>query len=173
MKLNIRFILLFIASAAFVFAGCRRVDNVVWSRYTSIPSEGWDPVNVIPFFPWPEDSINNPNDRYSLILSARFSSRNKVSTLHLVVHQEDEGGDIKSDTLSLRLAPPADSPVGKGAYAVYETVDTLERGIAIRPGYCVELQSLSAPENSRGIMDIGLILALDNYENNKTPLIKK
>ncbi|MDE5790895.1 MAG: gliding motility lipoprotein GldH [Muribaculaceae bacterium] len=172
MRHSIRFILLFIASASLLCMGCRRVNNVVWSKYASIPPEGWDPVNVIPFFPWPEDSVNNPSDRYSLLLSVRFSILSNPAPLHLAIHQEDEEGRMKSDTIMLTLSPPEETPVGKGSYVVYETVDTIDTGIPLRAGYCVELQSLSVPENTRGIMDIGLILSEDNNENKET-LFKK
>ncbi len=172
MKLGIRLISIFIASAAVLLLGCRRVDNVVWSKYASIPEEGWDPVNVIPFFPWPEDSLNNPSDSYSLLLSVRYSILSKPATLHLAVNQENDEGFMKSDTVAVMLTEPKDSPMGKGSYGVYETVDTLFTGIVLRPGYCVELQSLSVPENTRGIMDIGLILSVDDKKNNET-LFKK
>lgn len=145
-------------------ASCRRVNNVVWSKYAALPETGWDPVNVIPFFPWPEDSINDPSDTYSLLLSIRFSALRDSSRLHLAFHQEDDSGFISSDTISLAIAPPANSPVGRGAYGVFETVDTLCRGIRLNPGYTVELQSLSDPENTRGILDIGLILMQENVK---------
>ncbi|MDE6682053.1 MAG: gliding motility lipoprotein GldH [Muribaculaceae bacterium] len=153
--------------------GCRRVNNVVWSKYAPIPAEGWDPVNVIPFFPWPEDSLNNPSDRYSLLLSVRFSILSNPAPLHLAIHQEDDEGTVKSDTLSIKLSPPPDTPIGKGSYVVYESVDTIDTGIALRPGYCVELQSLSVPENTRGIMDIGLILSVETNNDNSQTLFKK
>ncbi|MBD5287885.1 MAG: gliding motility lipoprotein GldH [Bacteroides sp.] len=172
MRLKIRVILLFIASASIIFSGCRRVNNVVWSKYSSIPSEGWDPVNVIPFFPWPVDSVNNPTDRYSLMLSVRFSILSNPSPIHIAVHQEDDEGYSKSDTLTVRLSAPADTPVGKGAYSVYESVDTIDTGLILRPGYSVELQSLSVPDNTKGIMDIGLILSVDANNDTET-LFKK
>ncbi|MDE5807215.1 MAG: hypothetical protein K2H76_03800, partial [Muribaculaceae bacterium] len=68
MRLNFGIISFFIASAATFFIGCRRVDNVVWSKYAPIPEDGWDPVNVIPFFPWPEDSVTDPADLYDLLV---------------------------------------------------------------------------------------------------------
>ena len=149
------FLLLFCAS-------CRRVNNVVWSKYAALPEEGWDPVNVIPFFPWPEDSINNRSDTYSLLLSIRFPALRDSSHIHLALHQEDDTGFISSDTISLVLAPPSNTPVGRGSYGIFETVDTVCRGIRLMPGYTVELQSLSDPENTRKILDIGLILMQEN-----------
>ena len=75
----------------------------------------------------------------------------------------DEGGE-SSDTLAVDLLPPQSTPVGRGTYAVYETVDTLLREIDLKPGYCVELQSLSMTDNTKGIIDIGMILEVDNYK---------
>ena len=162
MRLKSPLILFIILSAVAILSGCRRVNNVVWSKYVSLPEDGWDPVNVIPFFPWPEDSIANPGDRYSLILSVRFSPINRPSKLHLVMRQDSDEGGESSDTLAVDLLPPQSTPVGRGTYAVYETVDTLLRGIDLKPGYCVELQSLSMTDNTKGIIDIGMILEVDN-----------
>ena len=149
------------------------MDDVVWSKYASLPPEGWDPVNVIPFFPWPEDSVTSPADRYSLLLSVRFTPLRLPAPLHLVMKQEDDSGYEKSDTFRIELKTPALTPTGRGAYGIYESVDTLASGIRLRPGYCVELQSLSVPENTAGISDIGLILSLENGEEGFFKRIQK
>lgn len=159
-----------LASAALLFSGCRRVDNVVWSKYAPLPTEGWDPINVIPFFPWPEDSIADPADRYSLIVSVRYPATRTFAPLHLAVMQEDESGWSASDTVTMQLLPPPNTPTGRGTYGVYESVDTLARNIALRPGYCVEIQTLSVPERTAGLLDIGLILAI---EEERKPLLDR
>ncbi len=151
-----------LASAALLSAGCRRVDDVAWSKYTSIPSDGWDPVNVIPFFPWPEDSVTSPSESYSLLLSVRFRPGSNPGPLHLSFLQEDDSGWEKRDTLRLEIDTPATTPTGKGSYGVYETIRTIEPHIRLRPGYSVEIQSLSDPEYTKGIIDIGLILSMEN-----------
>lgn len=165
-------ILSFIASAALLFAGCRRVDNVVWSKYASIPEEGWDPVNVIPFFPWPNDSITTTSDRYSLLVSVRFAPTKCPAPLHIVLRQEDDEGHERSDTMLITMRIPEVTPTGRGAYGVYEQTDTAVTGITLRPGYCVELQTLSHPANTSGLLDIGLILSLENGEESFINRIK-
>ncbi|MDE5870117.1 MAG: hypothetical protein K2H18_07775 [Muribaculaceae bacterium] len=166
------FVLLAITIIALTAYGCRRVNNVVWSKYSDLPEEGWDPINVIPFFPWPEDSLTTSDDRYSVLLSVRFSSIDTPTTLHLAVNQESDTGFIHSDTIAVPLLPPVEKVMGRGAYGVFETVDTIIRGVTLQPGYCVELQSLSAPENTVGIKDIGLVLLLEN-ENQQESFFKK
>lgn len=163
-----RVVLLTVTLVAIAMCGCRRVNNVVWSKYTPVPEEGWDPINVIPFFPWPEDSITSPDEKYSLLLSVRFSSLETPTTLHLAVNQEDDNGKHISDTISLPLLPPRERITGRGAYGMFETVDTIIQGISLQPGYCVELQSLSATENTIGIKDIGLVLLLENENNTES-----
>lgn len=162
------FILLAISIIALITCGCRRVNNVVWSKYAPLPEEGWDPINVIPFFPWPEDSMNAPDDRYSLLLSVRFSSTDTPSTLHLALNQECDAGMIRRDTIAVPILAPKEMAMGRGAYGVFETVDTIIRDIKLQPGYCVELQSLSVPENTVGIKDIGLILLLENGQQQES-----
>ncbi|MDE7442495.1 MAG: gliding motility lipoprotein GldH [Muribaculaceae bacterium] len=170
MKSKFGIISIILASATLFFSGCRRVDNVVWSKYAPLPTEGWDPINVIPFFPWPEDSIANPADRYSLVVSVRFPATKTFAPLHLAIMQEDESGWSASDTVTINLLPPSNTPTGRGTYGVYEAVDTLTRGITLRPGYCVELQTLSVPERTQGLLDIGLILAI---EKENQPLLER
>ena len=137
------------------------MDNVVWSKYAPLPEYGWDPVNVIPFFPWPEDSITDPADRYSLLVSVRFPATRVIAPLHIAVLQEDDTGWSRADTLTVKLLAPENTPMGRGAYGVFEAVDTVSHGITLRPGYSVELQSLSDPERTKGVLDIGLILSLE------------
>lgn len=148
-----------IASAALFSISCRRVDDVVWSKYVEIPSEGWDPINVIPFFPWPEDSITSPSDTYSLTLSVRYSPLHRPAPLHLIVRREADEMPETTDTFRIEMPAPTISPTGRGCYGIFETVDTLFRNIKLQPGMCVELQSLSVTDNSKGITDIGLILS--------------
>ena len=162
MSLKTSSILSILTSVALFLIGCRRVDNVVWSKYAPIPDEGWDPVNVIPFFPWPNDSVSSPSDRYSLLVSVRFSGSKCPAPLHLVVKQEDDEGNERSDTMRIDIKIPENTPTGRGSYAVFEQTDTAATAITLRPGYCVELQSLSHPANTSGILDIGLILSLEN-----------
>lgn len=63
-----------------------------------------------------------------------------------------------ADTLRISLDEPEAGPGGRGAYAVYEKVDTLARHLVLQPGYLVELQSLSPLDQTAGILDIGLFL---------------
>ena len=144
-----------------LLVACRRVESVVWSSYSEIPPEGWDPIHVLGFSPWPEDSVVRPQDRYSLVLSLRFPSRRTIPPLSIVVRQEDNTRFLRADTLVIHPVPPATSPFGQGAYGVYETSDTIARGITLSDGYLVELQNLSPSEDTAGLIDVGLTLFLE------------
>ncbi|MBD5236563.1 MAG: gliding motility lipoprotein GldH [Bacteroidales bacterium] len=156
------------AVAALFWGSCRRVDDVVWSKYISIPEDGWDPMNVLPFYPWPVDSVNNPQDRYSLLLSVRFHEDKCPAPLHLIVIQEDDNGMSRRDTVRMDIRIPKTGPAGKGSYSIFEQSDTILRNIRLTPGYSVELQSLSYSTNTAGLREIGLILSLDNHIRTKT-----
>lgn len=147
--------------------GCRRVEGVVWSSYTEIPKEGWDPIHVLGFSPWPEDSVCNPSDRYSLVLSLRFPSRQTLPPITLVVNQEDNERTISSDTIVVHPSAPSVNPFGQGSYGVYETADTIARGLKLSEGYLVELQTLSPQEDTAGLMNVGLTLSIDGVATKK------
>ena len=71
---------------------CRRVDDVVYADFATFDREGWDPVCVIPFFPWPMDSVLSPADRFDLILTLRYSPADSSSVMPLEITEEDENG---------------------------------------------------------------------------------
>lgn len=147
-------------------SGCRRVNEVVWADFKDIPAEGWDPIYVMGFDPWPCDSVNRPGDRYDLTLTVRYSARKRQTPLRLIVRQMSEEALISSDTLTLDIIPPAVHPGGNGAYGVFEFSDTVARNLTLPDGYFVELQSLSPPRPDSGLINIGLSLS----STEKTPL---
>lgn len=150
--------------------GCRRVEGVVWSSYTDLPPNGWDPIHVLGFSPWPEDSVVNPSDRFNLTLSLRFSARKNLPPITIVVRQEDNMRFLSADTLEIHPAAPASRPFGQGAYGVFETSDTILRNIKLTDGYLIELQSLSPQESTIGLMNIGLTLSLEGVPQKKFTL---
>ena len=80
---------------------CRRVDDVVYADFATFDREGWDPVCVIPFFPWPMDSVLSPADRFDLILTLRYSPADASSVIPLEITEEDENGEIETRQVSV------------------------------------------------------------------------
>ncbi|MDE7116669.1 MAG: gliding motility lipoprotein GldH [Muribaculaceae bacterium] len=139
---------------------CRRVDDVVYSDFATFDREGWDPVCVIPFFPWPVDSVLSPSDRFDLILTLRYSPADASSVIPLEITEEDENGEIGTHRVSVRLRDKEGKPLGRKSVYLYEVSDTLRRDFALADGYLVGITSLSPLENTRGLRNIGLTLSL-------------
>ena len=139
---------------------CRRVDDVVYADFATFDREGWDPVCVIPFFPWPMDSVLSPADRFDLILTLRYSPADASSVIPLEITEEDENGEIETRQVSVRLRDKDGKPLGHKSVYLYEVSDTLRRNFALTDGYSVGITSLSPLENTRGLRNIGLSLSL-------------
>ncbi len=142
---------------------CRRVDNVVWADFEPLDDNGWDPIRICSFSPWPVDSVVSPEDKFTLAVGCRFRASHHPAKLHLGVRLLDEEHMILSDTMTLLLTPPPDGPGGRGAYAVYEVLDTLKRDLTLSPGLLLEIQNLTVPEQTRGVIAVGGRLSLTNH----------
>lgn len=143
---------------AMIPMACRRVDNVAYSHFECLGNEGWDPVMVLPFFPFPMDSIITPADRYDLILTLRYSPRTSTAVIPLEISEEDENGPMESRRLNIRLRDDNGNFIGRGGLPMYEISDTIKRNFKLPDGYLVELASLSPEENTTCIHSVGLSL---------------
>lgn len=139
-------------------ASCRRVGNVVYADFAAFGTEGWDPVCVVPFSPWPVDSVVTPDDRFDLILTLRYSPGEVPMEIPLEITEEDENGIAGTNRISIRLRDKEGKPRGRKGLWLYEISDTLRRGFRIPDGYLVEIASLSPSSHTRGLRNIGLTL---------------
>lgn len=142
------------------FGSCRRVDNVVYSEFANFDSRGWDPVCVLPFSPWPMDSIINTGDKFDLILTLRYAPDYATSLIPLEITEEDENGVFATTRVSVRLLDKNGKPRGRKSVYLYEISDTLRKGFKLSDGYAVNIATLSPPSNTRGLRNLGLTLAL-------------
>ena len=154
------FLLLCLLAVTAAFASCRRVENVVYSDFRSFGSDGWDPLGVLSFSPWPMDSLEDVSDRYDLVLTLRYSPETDTRSIPLQISEEDENGVIATGRLNVRLRNADGSNRGRKTLALYEVSDTLRRGMQLPQGYLVELTSLSPIENTTCLRNIGLRLCL-------------
>lgn len=160
--------LVYIALTSIILStGCRRIDNVTYAGFEDIASDGWDPAYVLGFSPWPVDSVMAPGTTYDVNICVRYSARFRPTPLHLIVMSEN-GDTQTSDTITIRLEPPASKPGGRGSYGVYEVTRQIASHLALQNGYLVELRSLTAKDNTRGILNIGVQL-VENGPDRSSP----
>lgn len=160
MKAAILTRLILVAGLIATCGSCRRVDNVVYADFAAFGTDGWDPICVIPFTPWPADSIVNPGDRFDIILTLRYSPRDASSEIPLEVTEEDENGIMQTRRMTVRLRGDNGKLRGKKSIFLYEISDTLRNDFKIPDGYMVEIASLSPASNTLGLRNIGLTMIL-------------
>lgn len=148
-----------IASALMIVsAACRRVDDVVYSEFETIPTDGWNPAFVASFAPWPADSVMTPGTRYDLQLTIRYSPSQANTEIPLEITEEDETGitDVRDITVHLRDADG--NPRGRKGVFLYEISDTLRKAFTPPAEYLVEIATLSPEANTRGIRNVGVTM---------------
>lgn len=142
-----------------VCGSCRQIDNIVYSDFMSFGSGGWDPACVLPFSPLPMDSVMDPDERYDLILTLRYSSIGASSDIPLEITEEDENGVTGTRVLKVHLRHDNGKPRGRKGICLYEISDTLRGNFKLPDGYMVEIASLSPASNTVSLRNIGLTLS--------------
>lgn len=160
MKRSTLRILIWISAALMLqlSAACTADNTVAYSHFEEIPAEGWDPVDLLIFEPWPTDSAEAQHRDYSMDLVLRFSNRKHISLLPIALTIEDENGTLRADTLILRPDSAASGLSSRTQYGVREISLTLDSAVRLSHGYSVSLSPLTPPEASEGLLNIGLIL---------------
>ncbi len=160
-KLRLLWIVVLLAAIvvlALLSAGCREVNGVFYSEFRDIPSSGWSPEKPLGFDPWPADSADSAG-RFDLYMCVRYSGKKPIAPLRARYVCEDESGTLYADTVSFRLFDGNGLPSGRGRYGVYEALVPLTGNFVLRPGFGVDLYSLSPEEDSEGLLGIGVVLA--------------
>lgn len=141
--------------------GCRRIGNVVYSRFAAIDADGWNPATVYELNPWPEDSVNPKGSLYDMTICVRYSTARNGKPLDLIVRHYLADGTERDDTMHIEL-PNRLKPGMKQAHGIYEVVDTVTTRMPLEEGYFAELITLTPQERSRGVINVGLTLTLAN-----------
>lgn len=147
-----------LAAVAAAGCSCRRIDNVAYSEFAAFGTEGWDPVYTLDFTPWPTDSVVNPEDRFDLILTLRYSPKNASTQIPLEITEEDENGVMDTHRLTINLRNDKGKFRGSKSVFLYEISDTIRRDFKIPDGYSVSINSLSPISNTLGLRNVGLTL---------------
>ena len=150
--------LLLYLSAIAVLASCNRAEKVAYSDFVAFGEDGWDPLCVVGFTPYPADSLAPPGERFDLILTLRYSPRDLSQSIPLEITEEDENGITDTERITIKLCDDKGEPLGKKGIALYEISDTLRRNISLPDGYALSVSSLSPPENTLCLRNLGITL---------------
>ncbi len=146
------------ALAISCLTACDRQGAPSYSHFEEIPSSGWDPLDVLTFYPTPADSTEPLHSRYDLTMVLRYAARHKIAALPIAVTVEDNNGILHADTLILRLSRAEGSPKAVTHYGVTELRLPLYQDERITDGYALTLESFSPKSHSEGVMNVGIIM---------------
>ncbi len=149
---------------------CTRRENVAYSHFEQIGTEGWDPLDIIVFEPMPTDSAAAATTTYRMDMVMRHSSRFHISDMPIAVMIEDERGVIRTDTIIIRQSDMEDMET-KVRYGVCETRLTLDPALRLSDGYAVTLTPIAERERTKGLLNVGIILT-DSSVPPRSPLIR-
>lgn len=154
---GMRLLPLLMVLAAMV-GGCREVDNVVYSSFSSIDADGWDPVESFEFSPFPADSATAFNYSYDVRVMVRYDRSATNRKLPLIVEQSVDDAAFRRDSVVFTLFDSEGNPSGDGSLGIYEKELLVAPGTRLSPGYKVNVYSLLNKADSKGILNVGVSL---------------
>lgn len=154
----LRPIIILALSLTIILSGCREVDDVVYSEFSIIDPDGWDPVETLEFSSFPADSATFDNTLYDLRIMVRYDRSFSNRIIPLFVEQTVDGNVIERDSVSLVLYDDKGDPTGKGSLGVFERFTILEHDMPLKEGYSVTLSPLLNKQDSKGILNVGVSL---------------
>ena len=139
-----------------MLTGCGTDSLPAYSEFIDIDPELWEPGAPAELSPWPRDSVT---DRYPfrLDLAVRYT-RSAPDTLRLAVTRIALDVAEHTDTLSIPLLSPDDTPAGRGSFGFYTVGTTLAESIRLPEGLIISAVPLVPV---RGIASVGLVLTPD------------
>lgn len=154
---------------ALLSAACTDSDTVPYSHFEQVGSDGWDPLDILVFEPWPADSAAAAGSVYRMDLVMRYSSRFRTADLPLALTIEDENGIVRADTIVIK---PADSKnvETRQRYGVREMRMTLDPQLRLHDGFAVTVSPLAAREQTKGMLNVGIILTDSHAPLRRSPV---
>ncbi|MDE6339142.1 MAG: hypothetical protein K2K97_05075 [Muribaculaceae bacterium] len=150
--------MLLLLCATIILFGCNQSNKVTYSEFVAFGSDGWDPMCTVGFSPYPMDSVVKKGDKFNLILTLRYTAKDLTQVIPLEITEEDENGVIRTERRSIRLCDKDGDPTGNKGIALYEISDTLHSHLSLPDGYSLSIQSLSPPENTLCLRNLGITL---------------
>lgn len=142
---------------------CTDGNPPVYSEFIDLGTNGWDPINILPYNPYPIDSTMNPGERFDLILTVRYSLRGNDTSLPIQIYEESSLGVVENRRITVPLRNSRGEPLGRKGVVLYEVSDTLRRNFVLPPHYDVSITSLAPRSRTRSIRAIGLTLVPANH----------
>lgn len=150
--------------SALAVCSCGNTDRPLrpsYSHFERIPTDGWDPTDIIQFEPWPLDSTETANNVYRMDLVLRYSARNSLESLPLALTIEDGNGETITDTIVIGNGPAGvRKPTWheRTQYGVREVTAGLQEHVRLSDGYAVSISPLIERNNTVGLLNVGLML---------------
>lgn len=145
-------------SVCFLLGSCRGEDTPAYSEFVAFGSDGWDPICIVGFNPYPNDSLNIKSQRYDLVMTLRYIGKDLTPYVPLEITEENEDGVIATERRIIHLSDSSGTPLGKKGIVLYEISDTLHRAMKIPDGYSISFTTLSPPENTLCLRNLGVSL---------------
>lgn len=148
-----------------ILTSCGKTTPVVYSEFVDIGDNGIPANWEYTFSPAPFDSTERISGLFDVIMVVRYSNRcASKSVIFDVESLSLEHTTPDSTRLSIPLIGPDGDPIGKGNLGVFEVTDTLARGINVPDGYVVSVSSPLPPEETAGIINVGIKLTRSGQE---------
>ncbi|MDE7438387.1 MAG: hypothetical protein K2M93_07870 [Muribaculaceae bacterium] len=141
-----------------MLTSCEEVKQTAYSEFVAFGSDGWDPVCTLDFTPYPTDSVITPGEKFDIILTLRYSSRNLTDAIPMEITEEDEEGVMATEQVTIALCDRNGKPRGKRGVALYEISDTIKKDYSLPDGYSISIQSLYPADNTLCLRNLGIIL---------------
>ena len=145
-----------------LLASCRHAD-IIWTGSYNFPAGKWDPDNKVALTP---DTVflqalaeRDSSATADALLTLRYGQDAFPEKIRIVVETENPAvAQYTCDTLAFRLLPLAARTADKGRIGVFETTDTLLRGVHPRPGWNVTLHPIDDGNEITNIYSLTLEL---------------
>lgn len=151
-------IYLFFASIIIVMSSCNQ--NTVFSKYITIPEEGWDKSNKLEF----EVDIKDNTTLNSVFLTVRHADAYPFSNLYLFLKTKYPDGKYSVDTLECILANEKGEWIGDGAGDIFDNKIPIKKNMIFPQ---VGKYTFTFEQGMRNnplplIMDFGMVIEKSN-----------
>lgn len=123
-----------------------------YSRYATLPSEGWVYGEEVIFTPEIADSVAYG----SMVMGLRHSASYPYANVWLEMAYFTDSATLVRDTLNIRLSDKFGKWLGNGLGASYQITDTLKSRFTLMRGKPLSLRHIMRVDTLPGIEQIGV-----------------
>lgn len=122
------------------------------SQYVEL-AQPWLPGGVVEFTPQLYGSLESRRQPFDLLLSVRYTRNCQANEIVMVIEEMSlDNGVSEPDTVVVPLFSPSGTPLGKGAYNVFEQSVALHDDYPLPDGYTF---SVTPAMPVRGVISVG------------------